>query len=241
MADLRINNRKLSSTALKLLACGFMLCDHVGVRLLPEIMLLRIIGRLAFPLFAFFIGEGCRYTSNRLKHFLCIFALGAVCESVYIIYMGSWYGNTLLTFSLSTLLIYLMQWSRVKEELSGYCLFGAAIVGTAVLMNYVNFDYGFFGVILPLFAAYPGDRRGENPPLSPAPLSGKNKVFLFAVGIMLTAIGNPLGMRQFFALLTVPLLAAYSGKAGKIKLKYFFYIFYPVHMLLIEVTAMLTR
>ena len=241
MADLSMNNRKLSSTGLKLLACVFMLCDHVGVRLLPEIMLLRIIGRLAFPLFAFFIGEGCRHTSNRLRHFLCIFVLGAICESVYIIYMGGWYGNILLTFSLSTLLIYLMQWCRNKGALPYYCLFGSAIVGTAVLTHYVNFDYGFFGVILPLFAAYPGDRRGEIPALSPAPPAYKYKLILFAIGIMLTAIDNPLGLRQLYALLTIPLLAVYSGKPGKLKLKYFFYIFYPVHLLLIELSAMLTR
>ena len=236
-----MNNSKLSSTALKLLACAFMLCDHVGVRLLPEIALLRIVGRLAFPLFAFFIGEGCRYTSNRLRHFLCIFVLGAICESVYIIYIGGWYGCILLTFSLSVLLIYLMQWCRQKAKLSCYGLLLAAIAGVAVLTHYVNFDYGFFGVLLPLFAAFPGDRKGETASISPAPLNNTSKLILFGFGIMLTVIDNPLGLRQLFALLTIPLLAAYSGKPGKLKLKYFFYVFYPVHLLLIELTAMIIK
>ena len=65
----------LSSSALKLLACGFMLIDHVGVRLFPDVLILRIIGRLAFPIFAFFIAEGCRYTrkdSSIFSAFSCL-------------------------------------------------------------------------------------------------------------------------------------------------------------------------
>lgn len=231
----------LSSSALKLLACGFMLIDHVGVRLFPHVLALRIIGRLAFPIFAFFIAEGCRYTSHRLRHFLSVFVLGIICESVYIIYMGGWYGNILLTFSVSILLIYMLQWCRKKKSGMAYAAFAMFLGSLAVLMRYVNFDYGFTGIIAPLFAAWPGDRKGEPQGITP-PSPGKTKKLLyFAYGIMLTACENPMGGIQLIALLTIPLLAMYSGKPGKRKLKYFFYIFYPVHLLLIELAAMLLQ
>ena len=220
----------LSSSALKLLACAFMLVDHVGVRLFPQVFLLRIIGRLAFPIFAFFIGVGCCYTSNKLRHFLSVFILGLICESVYIIYMGTWYGNILLTFSLSILVIYLMQFCEEKKSYLVCALSAAVMAVLALIMNYVNFDYGYFGMILPLLSAY---LYGIRPNMSRAARLG-----FFSVGIMLTAINNPLGWYQLFALLSVPLLALYSGKVGKRKLKYFFYIFYPVHLLLIEAAAM---
>lgn len=229
----------LSSTSLKLLACAFMLVDHIGVRFFPHVLIFRIIGRLAFPLFAFFIGEGCRHTANRLKHFLCVFVLGLICESVYIIYTGAWYGNILLTFSVSILLIYLLQYCREKNRYLLYAVFAAVIVAVAVVLNYVNFDYGFFGILLPIFAAFPGDRRGENVGIPPAPPGKFLKAIIFASGIMLTSINSPMGSKQLYALLAVPLLVIYSGNPGKKKLKYFFYIFYPLHLLLIEAVAML--
>jgi len=232
----------LSASTLKLLACGFMLIDHVGVRLFPDIEMLRILGRLAFPIFAWFIGEGCRYTGKRLKHFLSVFILGCICELVYIIYMGGWYGNILLTFSLSILMIYLMQWLREKlcriGAVTGTVTAISALILSFALMYYVNFDYGFSGMLLPLAVAWPGDRKGEAPGLKPAVPGLKIRLLLFSFLIMLTALesGNSL---QLYALLSVPLLALYSGKGGNKKLKYFFYIFYPVHLLLIEAAAML--
>ena len=76
----------VSGSSLKLLACVFMAIDHVGVRLFPHLIILRIIGRLAFPMFAFFIAEGCRYTRNKLRHFLMIFAVGVAYCIFYFIY-----------------------------------------------------------------------------------------------------------------------------------------------------------
>ena len=229
----------LSASTLKLLACLFMLIDHVGVRLFPGVLILRIIGRLAYPLFAFFIAEGCRYTRNRLKHFLSVFILGVICESVYIIYMGGWYGNILLTFSASILLTYMLQWCRKKKSGMAYAAFAMLLGSLAVATRYVNFDYGFTGIIAPLFAAWPGDRWNEAEVLKPPSPGKEKKLLYFAYGIMLTARESAIGWIQLFALLTIPLLCLYNGKAGSRKLKYFFYIFYPVHLLLIELTAMI--
>lgn len=229
----------LSASTLKLLACLFMFIDHVGVRLFPGVLILRIIGRLAYPLFAFFIAEGCRYTRNRLKHFLSVFILGVICESVYIIYTGGWYGNILLTFSVSILLTYMLQWCRKKKSGMAYAAFAMLLGAVAVTTRYVNFDYGFTGIIAPLFAAWPGDRWDEAEGLKPSSPGKGKKLLYFAYGIMLTTCESAIGWIQLFALLTIPLLWLYNGKAGSRKLKYFFYIFYPVHLLLIELTAMI--
>ena len=66
---------RLSSNALKLIALVSMTVDHIGLILFPQYRVLRIIGRIAFPIFAYMIAEGCRYTSNRIRYFLTIFLL----------------------------------------------------------------------------------------------------------------------------------------------------------------------
>ena len=48
-----------------------------------------------------------------------------------------------------------------------------------------------------------------------------------------------LGGTQWYSLLALPLLLLYSGKRGKANLKYFFYIFYPVHLVVLQGIDML--
>ncbi|MFN2363319.1 MAG: TraX family protein, partial [Halarsenatibacteraceae bacterium] len=67
----------MSSFQIKMVAITTMLIDHIGSIIFPEYIILRVIGRLAFPLFAFLITEGYRHTSNINRYLvrLSIFAL----------------------------------------------------------------------------------------------------------------------------------------------------------------------
>ena len=65
-----IFNGIFSGNALKLLACTFMLVDHIGAILFPELSVLRAVGRLAMPLFALYNG---RRGKLRLKYFFYCF------------------------------------------------------------------------------------------------------------------------------------------------------------------------
>ena len=55
----------MSSFVLKILACFFMLVDHIGYCLFPNVSLLRTVGRLAFPIFAFQIALGYKKTRSK--------------------------------------------------------------------------------------------------------------------------------------------------------------------------------
>ena len=218
----------LSGNALKILAAIFMTIDHIGVMLFPRVEILRIIGRLALPIYAFMIAEGCKYTRNKKKYFGMVFGLGAVCQIVYYLFDGSLYFSILITFSLSILMIYALQyWKQKKTALSGL-VFAAAVIATYLLNQRLTIDYGFWGCMLPVFAALPHgtdqDRLGMN-----TTMLGVGLIFL---GLSTDAI-------QCLALLALPLLYAYNGKRGKLNLKYFFYIFYPTHLVLLEGIAML--
>ncbi len=98
----------LSGNALKLIGALSMLCDHTGMLLFPQALWLRMVGRLALPIFAFFIAEGCRYTRNRVRY-LCTIALCAtVFQVVYFIATGDTLLSIFTSFTLSILLIYLL-------------------------------------------------------------------------------------------------------------------------------------
>lgn len=236
----------LSAGVLKILACLFMLIDHIGARMFPAVLWLRILGRLAYPIFAFFIAEGCRYTRNKTRRFLQVFVLGLLCETVYIFYGGGYYGNILLTFSMSIVLIYCLQ--AVKKQLcrgdtAGKLLslgvFAGALAGVYLFVSRFGVDYDFAGVLAPVFAAIPDYKDGE----APAHLKRWDRLWvrlaLFSFGLVLVAGQYGGGNPQIWSLLAVPLLALYSGKPGKRGMKYGFYIFYPLHLILIELAALL--
>ena len=70
----------ITSNQLKLLACIFMLCDHVGFVLMNNNWIMRAVGRLAFPIFAFLLVEGYRHTSDIRKYFIRLFLFALISE-----------------------------------------------------------------------------------------------------------------------------------------------------------------
>ena len=225
-----VSNRPLSGNALKILAAIFMTLDHMGLMLFPRILLFRILGRLAMPIYAYMIAEGCKYTRNRKKYFGMVFGLGAVCQIVYWFVDHDLYFSILITFSLAILIISAMQnWKEKQNVLSGL-LFAAAIAAVYSLNRIFEIDYGFWGCMLPVFAALPHKTKYDRYPVS---------ILTLGLGVLLLAMD--IGDIQIFSVLALPLLLAYSGKRGKWNMKYFFYIFYPAHLVILEGIAMLIR
>ena len=100
-------SRGLDGGALKLLAAALMLIDHVGAILLPEMVILRCIGRLAFPIFAFFIAEGYAHTRSFGRYLLRMAAWAVVSEASFNLENGLIFDltrqNVLWTFCLALL------------------------------------------------------------------------------------------------------------------------------------------
>ena len=224
------SRRLLSGNALKILAAIFMTLDHMGLMLFHDHILLRIPGRLAMPIFAFMIAEGCKYTRNKIKYFGMVFGLGLVCQIVYAFVDRSLYLSILITFSLSILLIYAMQFYKQRPNLFSCLLLAASVAAVWGLNQIFEIDYGFWGCMLPVFAALPHGPSRDN-----------NFVCTASLGLGLILLSASLSDIQFFSLLALPLLFCYSGKRGKLRMKYFFYIFYPVHLVILQGIAMLVR
>ncbi len=233
----------LSGNALKIIAAISMLIDHIGVILLPGVPVLRIIGRIAFPIYAYMIAEGCFYTRNKLRYFLSIFILGIGCQLVYSLYDGGKLFGILITFSLSIIVIYALQYmsktlasetaSAVLKILS-VLIFAAAVFGVYFLNEIFLIDYGFFGCLAPVFVSLfkiPQKNNGGSKPYSQAWL---RPLQVLSLGVCLLCLVYTMGERQYFALLALPLLLFYSGRRGKLKMKYFFYVFYPLHLAILQ-------
>lgn len=221
----------LSGNQLKIIALIAMTLDHIGVVLLPRVTFLRIIGRIAFPIFAWMIAEGCQYTRNRRKYLLSMLGLATVCQAVYFFAMGSLYMCVLVTFSLSIGLIYLMEDARQRSgtaylaPLAAFCGIFFLCRVLPDLIPYADYaiDYGLWGVLLPVMVYFEKEKN--------------TKLRNFALGLILIALHS--GTIQWFSLLTLPLLAAYNGTRGKRKMKYLFYIYYPAHLVVIHLLSLL--
>ncbi len=237
--------RCLSGNALKLIACFFMVIDHVGLILLPQYYILRVLGRLAFPIFAFMIAEGARHTRSRLRYFLTVFVSAVTVQTVLHIFTHSLEMSIFVTFSLSLPLIYAfdfvkrtliaMEHSAAKISLSIF-IFAFAAVGAFCICDMLDVDYGFLGVMTPVITSLFMMPKG-------APAEYKRfdelPVHVAACGIALLLLSGMGKGIQAYSLLSLPLLLLYSGKRGKLKLKYFFYLFYPLHLALIWGIAVL--
>ena len=207
---------KLTSNQLKLLAMLTMTLDHIGVQMFPGALWLRIVGRLAFPIYAYMIAEGCAHTRNRRKYLLQMAGLALLCQLVYFFAMGSLFQCILVTFTLSILLIYACDTG--SRPLTALALLGMAFVTVALprLLPGTDFaiDYGFFGVLVPV-AAYLGETHREK--------------LLFTAGA-LVALAWSVGGIQWYSLAALLPLALYGGQRGKRRMKWLFYLYYPLHL-----------
>jgi len=234
--------RFLNNNTLKILACISMLIDHIGIILFPKIKILRIIGRLAFPIFAFMISEGAKHTKNKAKYFLTILVLGCIFQFIYIFVMRTFTLNIFLTFAVSILLIYTLQEykkmmfnkkSTTENKIQATFLFIVIFLVFFILNEYFVFDYGVLGTLIPVFASVftPHEIKKSNTSDNKYIVIFYLNMLTFSIGLLILSIYSK-GI-QYYSLLSIIPLLLYSGKRGKTNLKYFFYAFYPFHLVVI--------
>jgi hypothetical protein len=137
----------MSISHLKLLAIVTMVIDHVGLFFFPEAGFLRIIGRLAFPIFGWLIANGAYYTRDIKKYMGRLLLLAVVSQVPFALANGIAsfpfsYLNVVFTLFLGLAAIWAIQ-TRINSFLST-----SAVVFLAVVAHLLNADYGAFGVIM---------------------------------------------------------------------------------------------
>ena len=248
----------LNGATLKLIACVLMLIDHFGFIYLNSATdvyyVFRGLGRIAFPIFAFFIAEGCKYTKNKFRHFAFLFSAGVICEVFIVLFTHQFIGNIFLTFSISIALIYLVE--KVKnsiferqtfDAILGLIAFVSAVVAlkfafefsilSPILLRPQKFtlDYGFYGVLAPVAVSlFDFKRTPSAPPILKKLDCLPIKLLALSLALLPLALSqNPNFIAiQFLQYVAIPILLLYNGKKG-FNIKYFFYLFYPLHMVIL--------
>lgn len=218
---------------LKIIAMISMAFDHVGDVFFPDIIWLRMVGRLAMPIFAFCIAEGYIHTRNRNKYLLRMGIFALVSEVPFdLAFEGNInlsHQNIMLSFFISIAALLLFDLIRgPKSEIKGrYSVWRTmlgvlAVIAMAVVAMLVKADYTMFAVAsVFLFYVF----KDVNHYVRPIP------------GVAFLALTRTMGYYCTTGLSIVPLLL-YNGKKGK-GLKWLFYAFYPGHLLLLFLLKLL--
>ncbi len=126
----------MNATTLKILGIIAMTIDHVGFFLFPKITILRIIGRLTYPIFAYMTAEGCAHTRNKVRYLCTVLGVACVCSAVTYSAGKSSYQSVFTTFSCSIVLIFMLEKAiRATERMQRICRFCFAAVAFIYLYN----------------------------------------------------------------------------------------------------------
>ncbi len=233
----------MSSLALRVLAIVTMLIDHVGYALEPvaaghaqlkaAVTVMRLIGRIAMPIFCFLIAEGYFHTRDvrRYAGRLLLFAL--VSEIPFDLFGTSgaqWFRwsnqNVFFTLLLGLLAIHLFDTFALRNR---RVLALVSLLGCAALAVLFETDYNMFGVLF-VFIFYCFRTQ-------PVPKAAAFCVASVLLGLFHYLSGGSLSFALIlacaaFAIIPILLYNGQRGRGGKV-LQFIFYAFYPAHLTLI--------
>ncbi len=230
----------LNAYQIKLIAMVAMLLDHLAhiVVLLPLTQnatiatIMNIIGRITMPIMCFFIAQGYHHTKNLKKYFARLFVFTIISQVPYYLFgvenvhTNLWDFIKYNVFHLNviyTLFMGLLALTIAKSNIN--IIFKAVGVVVAVYATYYS-DWRIYGVIWVLiFGVFYGDFTKQAIAFSIVSIIRcyvyhTNSIYSFAL--------------QLCTLLAIPVLYLYNGERGR-KSKYGFYIFYPLHLLILAI------
>lgn len=233
-------SRGLDGGTLKCIAAALMLTDHVGAILLPEVPVLRCVGRLAFPIFAFFIAEGYAHTRDFGRYFRRLAILAVVSEIPFNLENGAVFDparqNVLFTFCLALLTLRGLEALGRERGFGRWAGCGLVLAAGFAAGELLRTDYGGWGVVTValLYLCRDGKYAKLWLLLAMAAVNG-----LGMGSLTMPVFGGEMPI-QIFAVAALPVIWLYNGQAGPKGLRRAFYVFYPAHLLVLEGIRTLT-
>lgn len=210
--------REIDGCTLKIIAAFAMLCSHIYKCLLvsyEQFLFLDMIGRISFPIFCFLLAEGFAYTKDRKAYLVRLWVCAVFSEIPYnLAFFGDLCAkqgqNVLFTMFTGVLVL----WGMEKAD-GRWRVFPLAI-GMAVA-HFFKMDYGFYGIwLIAIFGVLRGMRQ---------------EIMYLQAGSQICSV-LLYGWIQVFSIGSLPFIWFYNGKRGKNR-KCFFYVFYPLHLLIL--------
>ena len=181
--------------------------------------ILNVVGRIAFPIFAFTLSEGYVHTRSLKKYLFRLFIFAVSIQMPSILFGYDYSMNIFFTLFLGLLSIYIFNLKKIniilKIILIGFVLF---------FSQKFKLDYGMYGILLVMNFNIFRDYKFKIL-MNFLVLNIFNMIFPKVFDLVDT---------QFFSLISLVFIFMYNGKKGR-SMKYFFYLFYPIHFFILEV------
>ena len=207
----------MTSFVLKIIAVITMTMDHYS-KIADGPEWFSLVGRVSFPLFAFLIGEGFRYTKDRKKYFYRIFLYALVLQIPDLLSIEKYDGNIFFTLSFGILSLLILNNTKLNKFIK--IILVIIIVVSAEMLT---LDYGSYGVmIIIIFYLF-----RENNIMTAFSFTAVNILWISFFQMSAT---------QLYSIFVLPLIFLYNGKEGK-KMKLFFYLYYPLHLIVLYLLA----
>ena len=222
----------MNRNVLKIIAFVSMIVDHIGAVFFPNIIWFRIVGRIAMPIFAFFVAEGYFYTRNKSRYVITLFCFMLISWLPFCFGLGLalYKINILGVFLISLLGMFLID--KLKNAKQSKVLFVSLIILYFIVVFAIDIlgliPEGVFGVAIPIVIYAFRDKKYIK-----FILSG---VLLLIISLLVVLDDARVGWEnyyQFASILALLPIAMYNGHKGKLNLKYLFYVGYPVHLIIL--------
>ena len=241
---------ELTSAALHILAMAFMLLDHMWATVISENDWMTCVGRLAFPIFAFMIVEGYFHTRNLKKYAMRMLIFAIVSEIPFNLAVGGRifypvHQNVLWTFLIAIGLIRLNEIAREKGKPWLRIITGAGTVALGYIVGLLTMiDYFQIGILTVLVFYFFRERKWWCYIGQLVCLVYMNFEMLGGFGYVFELFGREFFfVRQGLAVLALIPIWLYRGRQGYHgkAMKYIYYGFYPVHLLLLWLIGLIMR
>ena len=213
---------------LKIIAILSMTIDHVGYVLLPDVGILRWIGRLALPIFAYCLMVGLEHTRSVKKYLARLLIMAVIAQPLFLwsFFSEDIRGNLFYLNTLFTLFLGLYAMWGFKEKKWGRFLLGF------ILLGIIPCDYGLIALVYMMIFYLCKDK-----PLLTAGLvmlyNIKDNYLLYNVDHPMYINVGPIALFVQYAAVLSLLPICIRTNTGIRLPKWFFYVFYPLHLLVI--------
>ncbi len=235
----------MSYLTIKIIAIVLMLIDHVGYKLMGNMPILRLVGRMSFPLFAFLLVNGYRHTTDKKRYLIRMFTMALISEVFYdLAFHGQIleiYGQNVF-FTLSVGLLSFIVTDKFKEmithKLDGVILKLAIAIGEVgilgcfmIVNRLLRADYSWYGIMVIYFLYLTYGAKLKNKFMMVLAIAFAN-----FINIILTN-----GVFQAFSILSIMFIMFFKEKKVSVSktVKIGCYLFYPAHLFVIFLINML--